>query len=1165
MRNFYFWTLSVLCSTLMFGVSNNSNLETNSSFGAWYQAKTLSLENSLNYQGNFNHVFFRNSAFAMSDYCIPSATVTSRYINNFTTEGGHQSVSNLDSGFSPDGYGDFTDMVVEQGQGGAVNFSVNVSGGSAGFRIWVDWNQDGTFAADEVAFQTSSYSLSHSGSFEVPQDAMLGSTRMRIVSHWLSTTGDIAPCATGFLYGEFEDYTFIVTDVSAYDCPVLEANIGAACDDGNPNTNNDTVNEDCECVGIPAADNDEACDATALTCGDVITQSLIGASSSIEDSCNGSGSSDVWFSFVVDGTQKVTVAETSSFDAIVQLFIGDDCGNLVEAGACSDITENYTVTEPGTYYFRVRPYSSLNNEAEITVSLTCEDFDCSSLNADIGDSCDDGDPNTLNDVITEDCECQGTPLAENNEACNATEITCGEEISQSLVGAVETQEDTCYGSGTADVWFSFTTDGTQLYTIAETSAFDAVVQLFMGDDCGNLIEVGACSDFNEYFTVSDAGTYYFKVRPYYSSGNSGNITVSLTCEGFDCQELSANIGDACDDGNPNTANDVVTEDCECVGVPAPVDNSCANPIALACGEEPVTYSSASSTNISPDGCSIGNNGLWFSFEGTGAAITITSMASFDHKMSMQTGSCDDLTFIACKDGTINEEIYTLESTVAGEMYYVYIAHYSSYTNATGSISVSIDCAEVPDCTAPTLSLTTQDANGDEIDCLDADGEFFVVASLSGGSGNDNYSLSANGGEAVEVAADASHTFGPFAAGTDVEVVATGVEDNLCSVTEAADAPANCPPVNETCDGAIALECNAEPVTYSSAGSSATSPSGCNLGNNGIWFSFEGTGADISIVSSASFDHEMSINTGTCDALVNVGCKDSSTGEETYTVEDTVEGQMYYVYIAHWNVGSTTTGTITIAIECEEVVVDDVVAPTVVTQDVTVELDENGMASISADEVNNGSSDDVTTSENLVMSLDVTSFDCSNVGENTVTLTVTDEAGNSATGTAVVTVEDNLAPVITTEDLMIGLEGNASVSIMVEDVATATDNCGGDVTITLSQDEFTELGEYTVTVTATDANGNTSTETVTVTVVETMGVNDFASRKGVEVYPNPSSDFVQIKSDVEVDFVQVYSLTGQLVKTVKSNKVDLRGFVSGNYVLKVQTKDGGQVSKKLIVK
>jgi Secretion system C-terminal sorting domain len=34
---------------------------------------------------------------------------------------------------------------------------------------------------------------------------------------------------------------------------------------------------------------------------------------------------------------------------------------------------------------------------------------------------------------------------------------------------------------------------------------------------------------------------------------------------YDCPALSANIGDACDDGNANTSNDVINANCECVG------------------------------------------------------------------------------------------------------------------------------------------------------------------------------------------------------------------------------------------------------------------------------------------------------------------------------------------------------------------------------------------------------------------------------------------------------------------------------------------------------------------------------------------------------------------------------------------------------------------------
>jgi hypothetical protein len=151
-------------------------------------------------------------------YCIPQGTNSSRYINNFSTTGGNMNINNMGTGFSAGGYGDFYDThLVSHVVGEDVSFAVDIMGGTAGFRIWVDWNHDGTFdTTEEVMYQSSGYASSHSGSFTVPTSAMPGETRMRIVSHWLSTTGDVDPCAVGFTYGEFEDYKFVVGELE--DC-----------------------------------------------------------------------------------------------------------------------------------------------------------------------------------------------------------------------------------------------------------------------------------------------------------------------------------------------------------------------------------------------------------------------------------------------------------------------------------------------------------------------------------------------------------------------------------------------------------------------------------------------------------------------------------------------------------------------------------------------------------------------------------------------------------------------------------------------------------------------------------------------------------------------------------------------------------------------------------
>lgn len=150
------------------------------------------------------------------EYCIPAGTNSSYYINDFSTTGGIQNISNLGTGFSPGGYGDFYDnYAVEQVAGGTVNFEVDLGTSSQtyGFRIWVDWNQDGVFdTTEEVAWNSTTYQGSHSGDFTVPTDAALGETRMRIVGHWLNSQGLIDPCSTNHTYGEFEDYKFIVSE-----------------------------------------------------------------------------------------------------------------------------------------------------------------------------------------------------------------------------------------------------------------------------------------------------------------------------------------------------------------------------------------------------------------------------------------------------------------------------------------------------------------------------------------------------------------------------------------------------------------------------------------------------------------------------------------------------------------------------------------------------------------------------------------------------------------------------------------------------------------------------------------------------------------------------------------------------------------------------------------
>jgi len=140
-------------------------------------------------------------------YCASTSTSSSYYINNFTTTGGVSNVSNV-TGYSAGGYGDYTVQTVSQYAGQQVNYSAVYTGGTFGFGIWIDWNNDFDFSdAGETMYLSTAYSSSNTGAFTVPAGAAVGSYRMRIRADFLATSP--SPCGS-ITDGETEDYTFNV-------------------------------------------------------------------------------------------------------------------------------------------------------------------------------------------------------------------------------------------------------------------------------------------------------------------------------------------------------------------------------------------------------------------------------------------------------------------------------------------------------------------------------------------------------------------------------------------------------------------------------------------------------------------------------------------------------------------------------------------------------------------------------------------------------------------------------------------------------------------------------------------------------------------------------------------------------------------------------------------
>jgi hypothetical protein len=183
------------------------------------------------------------------------------------------------------------------------------------------------------------------------------------------------------------------------------------------------------------------------------------------------------------------------------------------------------------------------------------------------------------------------------------------------------------------------------------------------------------------------------------------------------------------------------------------------------------------------------------------------------------------------------------------------------------------------------------------------------------------------------------------------------------------------------------------------------------------------------------------------------------------------------------------------------IVNDGTTPDAICQDITVQLNGSGNASITAAQVNSGSLDGcgLATPTNVSPG----SFNCSNVGDNTVTLTVENASNVTATCTATVTVEDNLAPNALCQNVTVQLDnsGNGSTSAAAVD-NNSTDNCAISSTV-LSKTSFncSNLGDNTVTLTLTDENGNVSDCMATVIVEDNMPPVAVCLNTIVEIQPD----------------------------------------------------------------
>jgi predicted heme/steroid binding protein len=257
-------------------------------------------------------------------------------------------------------------------------------------------------------------------------------------------------------------------------------------------------------------------------------------------------------------------------------------------------------------------------------------------------------------------------------------------------------------------------------------------------------------------------------------------------------------------------------------------------------------------------------------------------------------------------------------------------------------------------------------------------------------------------------------------------------------------------------------------------------------------------------------------------------------------------------------------------------IGDITDPNVVCENIQVFLDANGNASITPADIGSASSDNCGIVESTI---NISTFDCSNLGENQVTYTETDTYGNTSFCVSIVTVIDNISPDCQTQDLTIELDETGNATILASDIDNgSSDNCGID-TMEVSPSSFnsSNVGENTVTLTITDFQGNSSQCTATVTIDDptiSIAENELES---ITSFPNPFNNEVTfvIPANFQNNRFQIllYDIQGkELLNTVKTPEskqlkiTNLENLQEGFYVFRIiNTESGHAIIRKLIKK
>ena len=522
-------------------------------------------------------------------------------------------------------------------------------------------------------------------------------------------------------------------------------------------------------------------------------------------------------------------------------------------------------------------------------------------------------------------------------------------------------------------------------------------------------------------------------------------------------------------------------------------------VSVSGGTSPYTYLwSSSETSTSADSLSAGTAFVTVT-DANGCEAIDSIQITEPNVLSASIGSSTNVSCNAGSDGSATV------SVSGGTTAYAYAWSGGGGTAVTasglsaGTYTVTVTdangCTDTASVTLTEPSAITISTSATNVSCNGAnDGS--ITASTSGGTPGYSYlwSTAATSATVTNLSPGNYSVTVTDANGCTQTATQSITEPTVLTASTSVDNNVNC---NGGSDGSATASGSGgtSPYTFAwSSGGTAATETGLSAGTFTVTVTDANGCTDTETVSIT----EPTLLVASAGVDSNTTCASTATGVATASA---VGGASPYSYA--WSTGSTSftatglgTGTYCVTVTdangcidtaCISIVVEDTVAPTVITQNINAYIDAAGSVTISSDDVDNGSSDECGIAYKM---LSDSLFDCTDLFTPiTVVLTVGDVNGNVDSAMAVVTVVDTLAPTaasISALTLYIDSAGSASITTTQID-SSSTDNCSID-SLWLSQEDFycaDTSGSTIVMLYAMDESGNVDSSSTSITVFDTM--------------------------------------------------------------------------------